>query len=98
MQSSAALATPVAALVSPGPEVREQHRGFARDARVAIGGMRGDLLVAHVDEFDAAPRHGGQHGDVGVAAEAEHVAHAALLQVAHQVIGDCVSHYIVSVL
>ena len=82
----------------PGTQVRQQHRRLARDARVAVGGVRGHLLVAHVDEFDAAARHGGQHGDVGVAAQAEHVAHAALLQVAHQVIGDGVFHYIVSVL
>ena len=83
-----------------GPQVRQQHRRLARDARVAVGGMRGDLLVAHVDELDPALRHGRQHGDVRVAAQAEDVAHAAPLEVAHQVIGDCVFHrrYSVSVL
>ena len=40
--------------------------------------------------------HGRQHGDVRVAAQAEHVAHAAPLQVTHQVIGDCVLHVIVT--
>ena len=36
----------------PGAKVREQHRSLACDARVAVGRMRGYLLMAHVDEFD----------------------------------------------
>jgi hypothetical protein len=70
IESSAALATPVAALVS-----------------------RGDLLVPGVDELDpAAARQRREHGDVGMAAEAEDMLDAARLEVLHEQVGDGVFH------
>ena len=54
IESSAAFATPVAALVRPGPEMRQQHADLAGRARVAVGGMRRDLLVPRRDEADPA--------------------------------------------
>ena len=38
----------------PRAEVRQQHAGLARRARVAVGGVRRDLLVTRRDEADAA--------------------------------------------
>ena len=40
----------------PGAEVAEDHRGATGDPGVAVGGMGGDLFVAHVDELDGARR------------------------------------------
>ena len=37
-------------------EMAEHHRRGLSDARIAVGGMRGDLLVARVDEADRAVR------------------------------------------
>jgi hypothetical protein len=82
----------------PWAKMREQHRSLAGDPRVAVGRVRGNLLVAHVDEVDRTRRHRREHGNVGVAAQPEYVAHAAFLEVAHQVIRNGVFHHIVSVL
>ena len=51
-----------------------------------------DLLVPDVDELDAAVRHRREDRDVRVAAQTENVADAPALQVAHEMIGDCVFH------
>ena len=48
-----ALATPVTASVVPGPAVTTATAGLAGDARVAVGGVGRDLLVADVDDLDA---------------------------------------------
>ena len=48
-----ALATPVTASVVPGPGGDDRAAGLAGDARVAVGGVGGDLLVADVDDLDA---------------------------------------------
>ena len=48
-----ALATPVTASVRPGPGGHHRHAGPPGDARPAVGGMRGGLFVAHVDDADA---------------------------------------------
>jgi hypothetical protein len=69
----------------------------APGAARAIGRVRGDLLVADVDELDAALRHCREHGNVRVAAQAENVADTAALQVAHEMIGNCVFHEAVRV-
>jgi hypothetical protein len=82
----------------PGAKMREHHRSLACDARVTVGRMRGHLLMAHIDEFDRARRHCREHGDVGMAAQPEYVAYAALLEIAHQVIRNGVFHHIASVL
>jgi hypothetical protein len=75
-----------------GAEVAEHHGGLLLDPRIAVGGVRGDLLVTHIDELDRAVGQGGQHGDVGVAAQAEQVADAPVLEVFHQLVGDQVFH------
>ena len=61
IESSAALATPVAALVRPGPEMGQQHARLAGRARVAVGGVRRDLLVPRADVADAAPPERVEH-------------------------------------
>ena len=48
-----ALATPVTASVVPGPGGDDGAAGLAGDPRVAVGGVRGHLLVAYVDDVDA---------------------------------------------
>ncbi len=76
-----------------GGEVRQQHRGLVRRPRVAVRRVRGDLLVPRVDELDLpALRQRGQHGDVGVAAEAEDVLDASRLEILHQLVGNQVLH------
>jgi len=81
----------------PGPEMAQHHGGLPLRARVAVGHVRRDLLVARVDELDGALRELGEHRDIGVAAQPEHVLDAALLEVLHQLVRDevagrCVSH------
>ena len=44
-ESSAAVATPVTAFIMPGPDVQQQHAGLARRPGIAVGGVRGGLLV-----------------------------------------------------
>ena len=70
-----------------GPEVGQHHRGLPPGARVAIGHVRGDLLVADVDEPDLARGELREHCDVGVAAQAEHALDAAGLEVPHELAG-----------
>src|SRR5437773_9734661 len=70
-----------------GPEVREHYRGLLFRPRIAVGHVGGDLLMANVDEFDPALLHLREHGDVGVAAQAEHVLDATGFQVLHQLTG-----------
>src|SRR6185503_17794089 len=55
----------------PGPEMREQHPRLAGRTRVAVGGVRGDLLVARADVADAAAAERVEHADDGVAGQAE---------------------------
>ena len=43
---------PVTALVAPGPEVTDHHARPSADARVALGHVRGALLVADQDVLD----------------------------------------------
>ena len=52
IESSAALATPVDAFVSPGPRCDSTTAVVLLGARIAVGHVRGDLLVARVDELD----------------------------------------------
>ena len=70
----------------PRPEVAQQHRSLALGARVAVGHVRRDLLVARIDELDPAARERCEHGDVGVSAQAEDVLDAPLLQVFHELV------------
>ena len=88
MQSSAALATPVAQLVRPGLRWERDHRGLAGDAGIGVGGVAGNLLVADGDEVDRAFGQRSEHGDVGVAAKAEDMLDAAALEEIDQVLGD----------
>ena len=66
--------------------------------RVAIGGVRRDLLVPHVDEGDAlALLERREQGDVRVTAQPEDVLDIARLEVAddlvrHQVLHDVLLH------
>ena len=70
-----------------GAEVAEYDRGTTGDARIPICCVGSYLLVADVDELDAAAGHGGEHGDVGVPAQAEHVADTALLEIPDELFG-----------
>ena len=94
VQSSAALATPVAALVRPGPRWVSSTDALAGHPRIAVGGVRGDLLVPDVDEVDLAVGHRREHGDVGVPAQAEDMRDAAALEVADQLMGNEIAHFI----
>ena len=47
-----ALATAVTTSVTPGPGGHGANARLARDARPAVGGVPGGLLVAHVDDAD----------------------------------------------
>ena len=47
-----AVAMPVTALVTPGPEVTSATPTFGRRARIAVGGVDRALLVAHEDVLD----------------------------------------------
>ncbi len=92
MQSSAALATPVAALVRPGPKMGQQHRGLAGHTRIAVRGVRGDLLVPDVDEVQLAVGHRRKHGDVGVAAQPEDVRDPARFEIPDELVRDEIAH------
>ena len=48
-----AVAMPVTALVQPGSGGRDDTAELAGLTRIAVGGVRGDLLVPHVDDADA---------------------------------------------
>ena len=80
----------------PGREVRQHHRCLAGSARIAVGRMRGDLLVTRVDELDLlALRQRREHRDVGVAAQPEDVLDAARFQVFHELVRNLVFHCLV---
>ncbi len=87
MQSRAAFATPVAALVSPGLRWLRTTEARPADACVSVRGVGGDLLVTHVDEVDPAVGHGREHGDVGVPAEAEDAGDATPFEVLDELFG-----------
>ena len=70
----------------PRPEVAQQHRSLALGARVAVGHVRRDLLVARIDELDPAARERCEHGDIGVPAQAEDVLDAPLPKVFHELV------------
>jgi hypothetical protein len=72
--------------------VREHDRGLARGTRIAVGDVRGDLLMARVDEFHRAVLELGEHRDIGVAAQAEDVLHAAIGEVLDELLGDELFH------
>ena len=72
--------------------MRQHDGGLSLRPRVAIRHVRCDLLVSHVDELDAALLHRGEDRDVGVAAQPEHVLHAAGLEVLHQLMRDQLLH------
>jgi hypothetical protein len=63
-----------------GADVQQDYAGFPRGAGVSVGGVGGRLLVPGDHELDRAAGQRVQHGDVGVAAGAEHVAHVVPLQ------------------
>ena len=65
-------------------QMRQDHGSLSLRARVAIGHVRGDLLVSHVDELDAALLHRGENGDIGVAAQPKDIFNATILEVFHQ--------------
>ena len=71
-----------------GTEVAEDHRRPAGDAGVAVGGVGGDLFVAHVDEVDRAVGHRREDGDVGVPTQPEDMADAAPFEVGDELFGD----------
>ena len=83
------MATPVARVGQSGTEVRQQHARLAGRARVAVGGVRRDLLVARRDEPDAALAERVEQRDDRVAAQAEdHLDAEALEVLGQQVRGD----------
>ena len=87
IESSAALATPVAALVRPGAKMRQDDAGLAGHARVAVRGVRGDLFVSGRDESHPALAERIEHADDGVSAEAEDHLDPKLLEIVGDLIG-----------
>ena len=75
----------------------EQDGRSSGHPRIGVGGMRGDLLVPHADEVDLAVGHRREHGDVGVAAQAEDMRDAAALEVADQLMGNEIAHFTLAV-
>ena len=75
-----AVAMPVTMLVAPGPEVATATPTSPAGARVAIGHVRGALLVAHQNVMDLAVLQrviGRQNRPAGIA---EYLLHALALQ------------------
>src|SRR5947207_9534722 len=72
--------------------MRQQHRCFMSHSRISVRSMCGDLLVTHVHKLHLAVFHRGEHRNVGVTAQPEHMAHASPFQVTNQVICDGVFH------
>jgi hypothetical protein len=68
-------------------EMRQDDSRLAGHARVAVRGVRGDLLVPGRHEPHAALAERVQHADHCVAAESEHDLHADLFQVLGHLIG-----------
>ena len=68
----------------PGPEMRQQHAGLAGGARVAVGGVRRDLLVTRRDEPDPALPERVEERDDRVAAQAEDHLDAEALEILGQ--------------
>ncbi len=74
-------------------EVRQHDRRLFLRAGVAVGRVRGDLLVPDVDELDLlALLQRGQHRDVRVAAQPEDVLDAARFEVLHQLVRNQILH------
>ena len=73
-------------------EVRQHHARLARGARVAVGGMGGNLLVPDVDEPDRAVLEGRQHCDIGMAAQAEDMPDATVFEIFYQLAGNEILH------
>ena len=69
------------------PEMRQHHARLTGDARVAVCGVRGDLLVPGRHKPHPALAERIQHADHGVAAEPEHDLHADLFQVLGHLVG-----------
>ena len=57
IESSIAVAMPVTRFVAPGPDVAEGDADLAAGAGVAVGRVRGALLVANEDVVDRVLRH-----------------------------------------
>ena len=85
IESMYAVAMPVMALVAPGPGRHQHDARLAGGARIAVRHVRGGLLVAHEDVFQALLLEDGivdvQRGAAGIA---EDVVDAFVLQGANQ--------------
>ena len=83
-ESIIAVAMPVTMLVAPGPGRRDRDADLAARARVAVGHVRGALLVAHEHVPDRIVEHrivGRKDGAAGVAEHGRHpFAHQAFPQ------------------
>ena len=75
-----AFATAVTTSVTPGPGGDRAHAGPPGHARVAVGGVAGGLLVAHVDDADALVEAAVVDGLDVAAAEREEVRRAVALE------------------
>ena len=88
IESMYAVAMPVTALVTPGPEVTSATPTFSGRARIAVGGVHRGLLVAHQHVLDLVLLEERvvdvQHRAAGIA---EDVLDALRLQAAHEDLG-----------
>src|SRR5688572_10768180 len=71
----------------------QHHARLSGGPRVTIGSVRSDLLVSRVDELDGAALKRTQHRNVRVPAKAEHVLHAARLEIPDQLVRNKVLHF-----
>ena len=66
--------------------MRKNDRGRVLGPRIAIGHVRGDLLMARIDELQRRTFEFGQHGNVGMPAKSEDVLHPTIDEVLHQLL------------
>jgi hypothetical protein len=70
----------------------EKYGRLAGHPRIAIGGVRCDLLVPDTDKMKLAVRHRRKDGDVGMAAQAKDVCYATAFEIPDQLVRYEITH------
>ena len=84
--SNAAFATPVAALVSPGPKCVSRTPGLAGRTGISIRHVRGNLFVAGCDKSDVAFAQCVEECNIGMTAKSKDHLDADLFEIVRQLI------------